>query len=162
MPLIVDRQAQETHGLIIRGLRTARTEAGLSQPAAAASLPFRGRAISEWENGLVEPKLRHLILLADRLDLRLTLVDRYRQPVPSALWQRPGEEWVVFQRRRLATLLRHRRVALGLATSRVGDLVGVSRDSIQRWELVRVPPRPIAHVVWAQRLGYTLVLASAT
>jgi len=46
----------------------------------------------------------------------------------------------------------------GFAT-KVGELVVlvcVSRDSIHRWELVRVPPRPIAHVVRAQKLGYSL------
>jgi hypothetical protein len=47
---------------------------------------------------------------------------------------------------------------MGMAQGELGRLVGVSRDSIQRWELVRVPPRPISHVVWAQTLNYTLAL----
>jgi len=75
---------------------------------------------------------------------------------------RPGESWEHFERRRLASPLRNRRLALGLSQTEVGNLIGVSRDSVQRWELACVPPRPIAHVVWAQKLGYALALRPAS
>jgi len=39
---------------------------------------------------------------------------------------------------------------------KLGFLVGVTRDSIRRWELARVPRRPMALVVWAQTLGYSV------
>nr|WP_230418767.1 helix-turn-helix transcriptional regulator [Catenulispora pinistramenti] len=92
------------------------------------------------------------------LDQRLAI----SSPV-GELWQGPsrpraGETWESFERRRLAWPLRNRRTASGLSQAGLGQLVGVSRDSIQRWELLRVPPRPITLVVWAQKLGCSVVL----
>ncbi len=88
----------------------------------------------------------------------LALVDRNGVLSNSPTRQRPGEEWEFFQRRQLAIPLRNRRQARHMDQTELGELVGVSRDTIQRWELVRVPPRPIAHVVWAQANGFILTL----
>ena len=156
--LHVDAEAERTIATIIRGLRSTRLDAGLSQNALSAGLPVRGRAISEWETGAIEPTLDHLIQCCRELNLRLVIArpDGRTCGSPCRLW--PGESWEHFERRRLAIPLRERRVALGLSQGELGERVGVSRDSIQRWELVRVPPRPISHVVWAQKLGYSLVL----
>ena len=156
--LHVDSEAERTFARIIRGLRSARLEAGLSQNALSAGLPVRGRAISEWETGAIEPTMDHLIQCCGALHLRLIIAgpDGTPRNVPSR--QRPGEPWEHFERRRLATPLKERRIALGMSQGELSELVGVSRDSIQRWELVRVPPRPISHVVWAQKLGYFLAL----
>jgi hypothetical protein len=65
----------------------------------------------------------------------------------SPLRQRRGDSWEIFERRRLAWPLKNRRVTWGMRQTELGELVGVSRDSIQRWELARVPPRPVVLVV---------------
>ena len=156
MGLHVDAGAERAFARIIHGLRSARLEAGISQNALSVGLPVRGRAISEWETGAIEPTLGHLIQWSRELGHRLVIIGRDGDVRHGPLRQRPGEAWEAFERRRLAVPLRNRRLALGIAQGELGELVGVSRDSIQRWELVRVPPRPIAHVVWARQLGYSL------
>lgn len=156
--LNVDSHAERTFATIIRSLRSARLDAGLSQNALSTGLPVRGRAISEWETGAIEPTLEHLIQCCGELHLRLVIAGRDGNPCKTPSPQRPGESWEHSERRRLATPLKERRVALGMGQGQLGELVGVSRDTIQRWELVRVPPRPISHVVWAQKLGYSLIL----
>lgn len=156
MGLHVDAEAESTFARIVGGLRTARLTADISQNALSSGLPVRGRAISEWETGAIEPTLDHLILWSRALGRRLVILGRDGDLRHGPSRPRPGESWEAFERRRLAVPLRNRRLALGVAQSELGRLVGVSRDSIQRWELVRVPPRPIAHVLWAQHLGYAL------
>ncbi|MEY9887681.1 transcriptional regulator with XRE-family HTH domain [Catenulispora sp. MAP5-51] len=156
MGLHVDAGAERALQRIAKGLRSARLEAGVSQNALAVGLPVRGRAVSEWETGAIEPTLGHLIQWSGELSRQLVIIGRDGGVRNGPLRQRPGETWEVFERRRLAVPLRNRRLALGMTQGQLGELVGVSRDSIQRWELVRVPPRPIAHVVWARQLGYSL------
>ena len=143
---------------IARELRSARLKAELSQNALAVGLPVRGRAISEWETGAVEPTLKHIVLWACELGQQLVIVGLDGQVRLGPARPQPGEIREVFERRRLAVPLRNRRLALGLSQGELGKLVGVSRDSIQRWELAHVPPRPIALIVWAQKLGYSVAL----
>lgn len=161
MGLNVDAAAEQALARIIDTLRNARVDAGISQNALATGLPVRGRAVSEWETGAIEPTLGHLIQWSRQLGRRLVIVGRDGEPRTGMLRQRPGESWEYVERRKLAIPLRNRRLALSIGQGELGLIVGVSRDSIQRWELVRVPPRPIAHVVWAQKLGYALELRSA-
>lgn len=158
MTLHFNAAAEQQVARIMYGLRSARLRAGISQNALAEGLPFRGRAISEWETGAIKPTLAHLILLADKLDQRLVIVGPNGELRDGPLRERPGEARDVFERRRLASPLRSRRQALGMSQGKLSELVGVTRDSIQRWELVRVPPRPIAHAVWAQVLGCSIAL----
>lgn len=158
MTLNVSYATEETVARIIGGLRSARVEAGISQNALSSGLPVRGRAISEWETGAIEPKLGHLIQWSSELGLRLVIVGWDSSLRVDAVRQRSGESREVFERRRLAWPLKSRRQALGMSQGELSELVGVSRDSIQRWELVRVPPRPIAQVVWAQKLGCSIAL----
>ena len=154
--LHVDDTARRTFARVIRHLRSARTKADLSQNALAEGLPFRGRAISEWETGAVEPTLDHLMQLAHKLDSHLVILGSSGDLRTHPIRRRAGESWQVFEQRRLALPLRNRRLALGLSQDTLGYHVGISRDSIQRWELARVPPRPMALIVWTQKLGYTL------
>lgn len=156
MALEVDYAAEAGLRRIVGGLRSVRLDAGLSQNALAAGLPVRGRAVSEWETCAIEPTLENLFLWSQELDQRLVIIGRDGTVHMNPVAQRPGESWFVFERRRLAFPLRNRRIALGMSQERLGELVGVSKDSIQRWELTHTPPRPIAHIVWAQRLGYAL------
>ncbi|MEY9859068.1 transcriptional regulator with XRE-family HTH domain [Catenulispora sp. GAS73] len=156
--LHIDSATESIFARIVSALRSARLDAGLSQNALSAGLPVRGRAISEWETGAIEPTLVHLIQWSRSLSRRLVIVGSDGELRMGPLRERPGEVWEVFERRRLAVPLRHRRQALGMAQGELAELVGVTRDSIQRWELVRVPPRPIAHILWAQKLGCSLAL----
>jgi transcriptional regulator with XRE-family HTH domain len=156
--LRVDGAAERVFAGIVAALRSARLEARLSQEALAEGLPVRGRAVSEWELETMKPKLGHLFHWTFGLGLRLVIVGRDGgvREVPVA--RRPGESWERFELRRLALPLRHRRQALGLGLDDVGQLVGVSRSSVQRWELARVPPRPMALVVWAHKLGFSVAV----
>jgi transcriptional regulator with XRE-family HTH domain len=158
MTLQINFAAEQTLGRIIEDLRSARKAAGLAQNDLAAGLPVRGRAVSEWETGAVDPTLDHLMLWSRELGLRLVVIGADGEPRTGPVRRQAGESWEVYERRRLAVPLRNRRLALGLTQDELGLLVGVSRDSVQRWELVRVPPRPIAQIVWAQRLKYSLAL----
>lgn len=154
--LNIDYAAEAGLRRIVGGLRSVRLDAGLTQEALATGLPVRGRAVSEWETSAIEPTLRNLMLWSQKLNQRMVVIGRDGTVHMNPVAQRPGEPWFVFERRRLAFPLRNRRIALGMSQEQLGELVGVSKDSIQRWELSHVPPRPIAHVVWAQRLGYDL------
>jgi transcriptional regulator with XRE-family HTH domain len=156
--LQVDFAAEQALARIFSDLRSARLEAGLSQNSLATQLPVRGRAVSEWETGAIEPTLDHLIQWARELGKRLVILGPDGGPLTVPLRRKAGETWDVFERRRLAIPLRNRRMALRLTQTGLGRQVGVSRDSIQRWELVRVPPRPISHIVWAQELRCSLGL----
>ena len=158
MALQVDDAAKQTLVRIASTLRAARKSSGLTQEALSSGLSVRGRAISEWETGLIEPTLVHLVQWSGELGLRLAIAGPGGTLHEGHSRQRPGEAWEAFERRRLAELLRVRRVALGLSQEDLSRLVGVSRDSIQRWELAHVPPRPISHIVWAQKLGRMLTL----
>lgn len=158
MTLHVDYAAERIFAHIINGLRDARSEAKISQSTLSSSLPVRARAISEWETGAIEPKLGHLFQWSRELGLRLVIVGRDGALRVDALPRRSDEASEIFEQRRLASPLRNRRLALGMSQEELAQLVGVTRDSVQRWELVRVPPRPIALVVWAQKLGYTVAL----
>lgn len=158
MTLHVDDAAEQVLARILYCLRSERLSAGFSQNALAADLPFRARAISEWETGAVKPTLDHLVLLASKLGQRLVVVGADGELRRGPLRQRHGETRQVFDRRRLVSPLRNRRQALGMTQEKLCELVGVTRDSVQRWELAYVPPRPIALVVWAQMLGYSIDL----
>lgn len=143
---------------IARGLRDVRLNAKRSQDDVACGLPVRGRAVSEWETGAAEPILMHLIQWARELECCLVLVDRAGRAFKSPQRQRSGESWEVFQRRCTAARLRDLRISRGMPLQALAEIVGVCRDSVQRWEMLRVPPRPIAHVVWAQAFGLTLAV----
>ena len=158
MALHVDVVAEQSLSRLIGDLRSVRLEAGLSQDALSAGLPVRGRAISEWECMAIEPTLGHLTQWSRELGRRLVIVGADGELRSGFSRRRAGETWEMSERRRLVSPLRNRRMAVGLAQGEVGQLIGVSRDSILRWELARVPPRPIALIVWAQKLGCSLAL----
>lgn len=154
-----DYEATETFAGIIGGLQLAREEAGLTQIWLAEGLSVRGRAICDWERGAANPTLEHLIGWAGELGLRLALIGPTGKLLPTVLRQLPTESWETFQQRQLATHLRDRRTALGWSQTKSGKKIGVSRDMLNKWELLRKPPRSISLVVWAQAHGFTLVLA---
>lgn len=158
MPLNVDGTTERIFAQIVRSLRCERERRGLSQDELASRLPVRGRAVSEWEIGAVVPTLGHLFLWNRLLGLRLIIMGPDGGVCDVPLDRCPGESWEMFEQRRLVLPLRIRREALGLSRAEVGRLVGVSLDSVQRWEFVRVPLRPMALIVWARKLGYSVTL----
>ena len=158
MTLNLDPVAAAAYAGIPHALRAERLRRRISQAQVAAGLPVRGRANCEWETGAVQPTLDHLILWAASLEQRLALVDARGQVGPPQVRQRPGETWTQFERRRLAVPLRLRRQAMGIAQEEIGRVVGVSRDSVCRWERATAPPWPANAAVWAQTLGYTLTV----
>ena len=158
MTLQVDEAAEKFFACIVDSLRSARRDAGLSQNALSSGLPVRGRAVSEWETGAVEPTLGHLIQWSRELGWRLVIVGPDGELRAVLVRSRPSQVWETFERQRLAVPLRNRRLALGLTQEELGQRVGVSRDSIQRWELASVSPRPIALIVWAQKLECSVAL----
>ena len=158
MTLHVDDAAEKNLAWIVGGLRSVRLDAGLSQSALSSGLPVRGRAISEWETGLMEPTLDHLMQWSRELGQRLVIIGRDGELRNGLARPRAGETWEVFERRRLASPLKNHRLALRLTQKELGQLVGVSRDSIQRWEHAHVPPRPTALIVWAHTLECSVTL----
>jgi transcriptional regulator with XRE-family HTH domain len=162
MTLHVDEAAERTLACMIEDLRSARRGAELSQDELAKRLPVRGRAISEWEIGSAEPTLDHLVQWCRELDRRLVIIGSDGEVRGGPLHPRRGEPQEVFERRRLAVPLRNRRLALKVKQGELGSRIGVSRDSIQRWELAHVSPRPISLIVWAQMLTYSVRLQAAS
>lgn len=156
--LNVDDAALADFARIITKLRSARLAAGWYQETVGARLSLSGRAVSDWETGAGAPTLGSLILWSLELGQRLAIVGPNGNIQRGPRRPRPGENLLQFERRRLAAPLRNRRVVLRMKQSELGELIGVSRDSIQRWELTRVPPRPIAHIVWARKLGCAVIL----
>ncbi|WP_370370448.1 helix-turn-helix transcriptional regulator [Catenulispora sp. GP43] len=156
--LHVDYAAELALSRLFGDLRDARQHAGLTQNELANGMPFRGRAISEWETGAMEPTLEHMFQWSRSLGRRLVIVgpDGEVRTGPARPWR--GEPWEDFELRRLAVPLKNRRLALGLTQDGLGWHVGVSRDSIGRWELARVCPRAIGVIVWAQQLGCSIAL----
>lgn len=158
MTLQVDDAAEKVLARIVGSLRSARQDAGLSQNALSSGLPVRGRAISEWESGSMEPNIEHLMQWSRGLGQRLVIVGEDGELRNGFPGLRASHTWEAFERRRLASPLRSQRLTLRLAQKKLGQLVGVSRDSIQRWEHARVYPRPIALIVWAHRLECSVTL----
>ena len=158
MTLNIDDGAERALAQLVGDLRSARLDAGISQNALSAGLPVRGRAISEWETGVMEPTLSHLVQWSRKLGRRLVIMDSDGTLRTGPLRSRTGDTWESLERLRLASPLRIRREALGLAQGELGRLIGVSRDSVLRWELLQASPRPIALIVWAQKLEYSVAI----
>ena len=110
------------------------------------------------ETGSIEPTLGHMIQWSRELGQCLVIIGPDGEPRAGPVGPWAGETQEAFERRRLSVPLRNRRLALGLTQEELGRRVGVSRDSIQRWEHVRVPPRPIALIVWAKKMGCSVVM----
>lgn len=106
----------------------------------------------------MEPTLDHLMQWSRELGQRLVIIGRDGELRNGLARPRAGETWEVFERRRLASPLKNHRLALRLTQKELGQLVGVSRDSIQRWEHAHVPPRPTALIVWAHTLECSVTL----
>ena len=157
--LKVDRAADRAFLQLVGELKLVRRGARISQAALSPRVGVRGKTISEWENLRLVPTLVHLTRWSGGLGRRLVIVGPDgKELLPEPLALLPGETIDSFELRRLAGPLKSRRKALKLSQKALGRLVGVSGSSISYWELTCVPPRPIAQIVWAQKLGCSIAL----
>lgn len=158
MQLKVDDDAAENFAQIIGCLRLARQEAGLSHKALAARLPVGSKALYEWEARTFHPTMSHLLSWTRELGYRLEIIgpDGVLRDGPSR--RLADEPWETFELRRLAVPLRNRRLACRMTLPALGQLVGVSKESLRRWEHAHAAPRPIALIVWARKLEYTVTM----
>lgn len=153
------RVSQEWTALIDR-LKQARYErGGLSQRRLASMLGVSANSITEWESGQESVTVRHLVLWARVLSLRLVIVDAFNAQVRYPLSRDLGEAWDSYELRRLTGTLRDVRVGGVRWTQReVARKAGVSRSSIRHWEVLTTPPRTIGLIRWAMALDCRLDL----
>ncbi|WP_370349177.1 helix-turn-helix transcriptional regulator [Catenulispora sp. EB89] len=157
--LQVDEAAKHAFMQVIGELRALRRDARISQTALSSRVGVRGGTISEWENLRLDPTLVHLTRWSGGLDRCLVVVGPDGKVLlPEPLWLLPGETGDSFELRRLAGPLKRRRQALKLNQKTFGRLVGVSGSAISYWELSVIPPRSVAQIVWAQKLGCSIAL----
>lgn len=157
--LKVDDAANRAFVQVISELRSARRDARISQAALSSRIGVRGNTISEWENLRLDPTLVNLTRWSDGLGRRLVVIGPDGKALlPEPLRLLPGETSDSLELRRLAGPLKSRRKALDLSQKALGQLVGVSGASISYWELTCIPPRSIAQIVWAQKLGCSIAL----
>lgn len=157
--LKVDEAAKHAFVQVVGELRSLRRDARISQAALSSRVGVGGKTIGAWENLRVDPTLVHLTRWSDGLDRCLVVVGPDgKMLLPEPLWLLPGETRDSFELRRLAGPLKRRRQDLKLNQKAFGRLVGVSGSSISYWELTSIPPRSIAQMVWAQKLGCSIAL----
>lgn len=157
--LKVDEAANHVFVQVVSELREIRRGARISQAALSSRVGVRGNTISEWENLRLDPTLVNLTRWSAGLDRRLVAIGPDGDVLlPEPLWLLPGETSDSFELRRLAGPLKSRRKALKLSQKALGSLVGVSGSAISYWELTCIPPRSIAQIVWAQKLGCSIAL----
>lgn len=157
--LQVDRAANDSLVQLISELALVRRNARISQATLASRFGVRGNTISDWENLRWSPTLVNLTRWSSGLDRRLVVVGPDGKVLlPELMSSLPGERRDSFELRRLAEPLKSRRKGLKLSQKALGRLVGVSGSSISYWELTCIPPRPIAQIVWAQKLGCSIAL----
>lgn len=157
--LKVDEAAKHSFVQMVAKLRTLRQDARISQAALSSRVGVRGKAISEWENLRLDPTLVNLTRWSGGLDRRLVVIGPDGKVLlPEPQWLLPGETRDSFELRQLAGPLKSRRQTLKLNQKDLGQLVGVSGSAISYWELTSIPPRSIAQIVWAQKLGCSIGL----
>lgn len=157
MVLKVDRATNDAFVQLISELRLIRRDARISQAALSSRVGVRGNRVSDWENLRSAPTLVNLTRWSGVLDRCLVVVGpdgKVLLPEPLSLLPSEASD----ELRRLAEPLKKRRKALNLSQRALGRLVGVSGSSISYWELTCIPPRPIAQIVWAQKLGCSIAL----
>jgi transcriptional regulator with XRE-family HTH domain len=158
MALRVNATAEETFWQIVRCLRVAREEAGLSRHALSSRLRVRHGTIFEWEKGTSRPTLRHLMQWARELGFCLVIVGPDGEERRGSAKRIVGESFEHRELRRLTVPLKTLRDARRLTLVGVSGTIGVDRNSLLRWESVTATPRLMALIVWAQALNCSLAL----
>lgn len=134
-------------------VKSRRIRGDLPQQRLATMLGVSTRTVQDWEAAQDAPTVRHLIAWAHLLALRIAVVDGLDRQIRCPLVRERGEEYEVFETRRLAAILRDLREAVPRLTQReVARLAGVSRLSILRWENLETFPRTTGLVRWAHAL----------
>lgn len=160
MALQVDHASEEAFRRLLGVLRTAREDAGLSQERLSSRLLVRRGTVFEWETGAGRPTMRNLILWSRELGLRLAIMGPDGNERNGSRKSKGiiGEAPEARELRRMAIPLKNRRLACKLTVVELSRTIGMDRNSIMRWERARVTPRPMALIVWAQALGYSVAL----
>ena len=158
MALQVNSAAEESFRQLLDLLRTARVDAGLSQERLSSRLLVRRGTVFEWETGAGRPTMRNLILWSRELGLRLAIVGPDGNERNGFSKGIIGEAPEARELRRMAVPLKNRRLARKLTLVELSRTIGMNRNSLLRWERARVTPRPMALIVWAQALGYSVAL----
>ena len=158
MALKVNGTAEETFRQLLGLLRTTRETAGLSQERLSSRLLVRRGTVFEWETGVGRPTMRNLILWSRELGLRLVIVGPDGSERHGFSKGIIGEAPEARELRRMAIPLKNRRRACKLTLVELSRTIGMDRNSVLRWEHARVTPRPMALIVWAQALGYSVAL----
>lgn len=143
--------------------RARRRRGDLPQHRLASMLGVSANSITEWESGQESLTVRHLVLWARVLRLRLVIVDAFDAQVRYPLSRDPGEGWDSYELRRLTGTLRDvRRGSVRLTQLDVARKAGVSRSSILNWETLATHPRALGLIRWAMALDCRLRLAHLT
>jgi DNA-binding XRE family transcriptional regulator len=89
-----------------------------------------------------------------RFDLRLYLVPvGTGRPYRADLAPGEGSSFGLCESARLVETLRRRRIDEDVSQERVGERMGVSLQSISRWERHSYYPRPLVVIAWSTALG---------
>ena len=106
MPL-AEADAQRELVLLTSLLSAARRDLGdLPQHRLASELGVSTNSVIDWESGQESLTVRHLVMWARSLVLRLVIVDAFGSQIRYPLPQDPGETWDAYELRRLTGALR--------------------------------------------------------
>jgi transcriptional regulator with XRE-family HTH domain len=156
---VTETVVQGDLGDIVKVLRLARRDGGLTQVALAAHLGVGGSSVASWETGDGIPSVPHLIGWARLVRLRPVILDADRRPMDCVLLRVPGEDRETYEARRLAVVLReHRKARPGYTQADVAVRAHVHRGSVRRWERADRPMPTEGLLRWARALGCTVTL----
>lgn len=144
-------------------LYLARQSESMTRDALAAALGVASRTLRDWEKCYDSPSLGHMLNWAHRLGYRLTLSDRLgRAELSSTVAEDDVPSWELREMRRLVPALKSRREERKISQTDLALIIGVTRSTLRRWEDGAQLARPIALIVWSDRLDFTLELESRT
>lgn len=147
---------------LLTGLLTAarRDHGDLPQRRLASMLGVSVNSVTEWESGQESLTVRHLVVWARVMALRLVIVDVFGAQVPYPLPRDHGEAWDTYELRRLTGALRDvRKSGVRSTQLEVACKAGVSRSSLLNWEALITHPRALGLIRWAMALDCRIRLA---
>lgn len=145
--------------VIVELLADSRGHQGVTRANLADALGITEMAVSHWEKRRADPSAANFVLWAHALGFTVTVVDEASgaviatRPAPRT-YEAPEE----YRLRCIALLLRDVRRDLGLLQAEVGQRLGASEWSVQRWENGGRLPRLVRLLEWCSVLGCRLEL----
>ncbi|GAA2011723.1 hypothetical protein GCM10009839_02400 [Catenulispora yoronensis] len=161
MAPLTDAAVQEEVAVLTVQLTAARVQRGdLPQHRLASLLGVSTNSVIDWESGRESLTVRHLIVWARALMLRLVIVDTLGARVHLPLVRDRGEDWDTYELRRLITTLRDiRKAGDRLTQIEVARRAGVGQTSLRHWETLTTAPRTFSLIRWAMALDCGIRLA---